>query len=288
MLITNGGSLQIDGALSANPDLLENEVILEGDRLEPLFSDIPGQWGTIWLFNDSNNNTINHATIKNATVAILCDGNQDDSNKLNISNTQIYNSSNFGILGRATSINGANVVINNSGQSSFAGTFGGRYNFTHSTIVNYWNTSFRQFPSVLINNFLIDEDNNAIVNNLDEANFNNCIIDGNSNVEFLLENLDGSNFNFKFNNSLLRFNNNNLSGTGNYDFSYINFYENNVFNSNPDFKLPFENQLIIGSNSAAINIGNSASANEVPNDILGVSRTSSPDAGAYQHVTFED
>lgn len=288
LLITNGGSLQIDGALSANPDLLENEVILEGDRLEPLFSDIPGQWGTIWLFNDSNNNTINHATIKNATVAILCDGNQDDSNKLNISNTQIYNSSNFGILGRATSITGANVVINNSGQSSFAGTFGGRYNFTHSTIVNYWNTSFRQFPSVLINNFLIDEDNNAIVNNLDEANFNNCIIDGNSNVEFLLENLDGSNFNFKINNSLLRFNNNNLSGTGNYDFSDINFYENNVFNSNPDFKLPFENQLIIGSNSAAINIGNSASANEVPNDILGVSRTSSPDAGAYQHVTVED
>jgi hypothetical protein len=240
------------------------------------------------LFNDSNNNSINYATIKNATVAILCDGNQEDSDKLNISNTQIYNSSNFGILGRATSINGTNVVINNSGQSSFAGTFGGRYNFTHSTLVNYWNTSFRQFPSVLINNFLIDEDNNAVVNNLDEANFNNCIIDGNSNVEFLLENLDGGNFNFKFNNSLLRFNNNNLSGTGNYNFNDINFYENNVFNSNPDFKLPFENQLIIGSNSAAINIGNTAFANNVPNDILGVNRTSSPDAGAYQHITFED
>ncbi len=59
-----------------------------------------------------------------------------------ITNSQIYNSSNFGVLGRATSIKGENVVINNSGQSSFAGTIGGKYNFTHCTITNYWNNSF--------------------------------------------------------------------------------------------------------------------------------------------------
>lgn len=288
LLITGGGSLQINGTLSASQDLLEGEVILEGDRLEPLFSDIPGQWGTIWLFSDSDNNSINHATIKNATVAILSDGNQNNPNKLKINNTQIYNSSNFGILGRATSITGTNLVINNSGQSSFAGTFGGKYNFTHCTLANYWNTSFRQFPSVLINNFLVDENNNAITNNLEEANFNNCIIEGNSNVEFLLEDSNGSNFNYKFNNCLLRFNNNNLSGTGNYQFTDTNFYENNVFNANPDFRLPFENDLVIGDNSAAINIGNSSFANNVPTDLRGLSRTATPDAGAYQHITFND
>lgn len=288
ILVTSNGSLQINGSLSASQNILESEVILEGDRLEPLFSNIPGQWGTIWLFNNSDNNIINHATIKNATVAILCDGNQDSPSKLNISNTQIYNSSNFGILGRATSITGTNIVINNSGQSSFAGTFGGRYNFTHSTLANYWNTSFRQFPSVLINNFLVDQNNNATTNNLDEANFNNCIIEGNSNVEFLLENLNGSDFNYKFNNCLLRFNNNNLSGSGNYLFTNTEFFENNVFNATADFKSPFENNLIIGSNSSAINIGGSFFGNLVPNDLLGVSRTASPDAGAYQHIIFED
>lgn len=289
ILVTANASLNINGSLSNSQTTLENEVILEGDRLEPLFENIPGQWGTIWLFNGSDNNTINYATIKNAAVGILCEGNQNSpTGKLNISNSKIYNSSNFGILGRATSINGANVVINNSGQSSFAGIFGGKYNFTHSTLANYWNNSFRQFPSVLVNNFSVTANNTVVTNNLEEANFNNCIIYGNSNVEFLVENESGSDFNFKFTNCLLRFNNNNLANTGNFMFSDINFYENNVFNGAPDFKLPFENQLFIGANSEAINLGNSVFANQVPNDLLGVNRIASPDAGAYQNIVFQD
>ncbi|MCB0470823.1 MAG: hypothetical protein KDC51_09980, partial [Flavobacteriaceae bacterium] len=64
-------------------------------------------------------------------------------------------------LGRNTSITGENVVFNNAGQSSLAGTLGGRYNFTHCTIGNYWDTSFRQYPSLLLNNFVLGEDNTA-------------------------------------------------------------------------------------------------------------------------------
>src|SRR5690606_18689514 len=122
-----------------------------------------------------------------------------------ITNSQIYNSSSFGILGRNTSIFGENVVINNSGLSSFAGTLGGKYNFTHSTIANYWSNSARQFPAVLLNNFILDEDNNATLADLTEANFNNCIIYGNDNPEFQLEEIEDDNviFNFKFTNCLI-------------------------------------------------------------------------------------
>jgi hypothetical protein len=28
--------------------LSENEVVFEGDRLEPEYADVPGQWGTIF------------------------------------------------------------------------------------------------------------------------------------------------------------------------------------------------------------------------------------------------
>ena len=177
LLITNTASLNVNGSPSIDQDLLENEVVFEGDRLEPLFENVPGQWGTIWLFNGSEANTINYATIRNATIGVLAEGNQTAiTNKLTLTNSQIYNSSNFGVLGRATSIAAENLVINNSGQSSFAGTFGGKYNFTHCTIANYWSNSFRQFPSVLLNNFLVDENNDTQTNNLDAANFNNCII----------------------------------------------------------------------------------------------------------------
>ncbi|WP_225035812.1 right-handed parallel beta-helix repeat-containing protein [Winogradskyella sp. SM1960] len=288
LMVTNNASLTINGQLSTDQEALENEVILEGDRLEPLYEDIPGQWGTIWLFNGSENNTINYATIKNATIGVLSEGDQDAPNdKLTIRNSQIYNVSSFGILGRATSIKAENVVINNAGQSSFAGTYGGKYNFTHCTIANYWNNSFRQFPALLLNDFIVDENNTVFTNSLTEANFNNCIIYGNDNPEFLLEN-EGEVFNYKFTNCLLRFDNNNLQGNGNYVFDDETFYVDNVFNQSPDFENPFENMMRIGENSGANGIGNSSFASQVSNDILGESRTASPDAGAYQSIVFEE
>ncbi len=290
IIVSDGASLQVNGALSNDQDALENEVIFEGDRLEPNFSDVPGQWGTIWLVNGSVNNTINYATIKNATVGILCDGNPDDAtNKLTVTNSQIYNSSSFGVLGRNTSIAGENLVINNAGQSSFAGTIGGKYNFSHSTIVNYWNNGFRRFPSLLLNNFILDEDNNATIADLAEANFNNCIIYGNDNPEILLDEIEDEavTFNFKFTNCLIRFedNNNNVTGA-NYDLTDTKRYENCIFNANPDFLDTEFNKLIIGDESAAINMGLTIFANQVPFDILNTDRTTSPDLGAYQHITF--
>jgi len=289
IIITNGGSLNINGTYSPDQETLENEVILEGDRLEPLFSDVPGQWGTIWLFNGSEDNIINYATIRNATIGVLSEGNQTATNdKLTITNSQIYNASSFGILGRATSIKAENVVINNCGQSSFAGTVGGKYNFTHCTIANYWNSSFRQFPSLLLNDFVLDENGMPIVNDLIEANFNNCIIYGNDNPEFLLEN-EGSVFNYKFTNCLLRFDNNNLEGSGNYDFEDPIFYDENVFNLNPDFENPFENLMRIGEDSGANGKGSTEVITLFSNDILDMDRSiTQPDCGAYESVVFED
>lgn len=288
IIVTNNGSLNINGELSTDQETLENEVILAGDRLEPLYANIPGQWGTIWLFNGSENNTINYATIKNATIGVLAEGNQNALNdKLTITNSQIYNASGFGILGRASSIKAENVVINNCGQSSFAGTYGGKYNFTHCTIANYWNNSFRQFPALLLNDFTTDENNTVFTNDLTEANFNNCIIYGNDNPEFILEN-EGSVFNYKFTNCLLRFDNNNLEGNGNYVFDDTTFYVDNVFNQNPRFENPFNNLMRIGDDSGAKGIGNSMFSGVVPNDILGNLRGTSVDVGAYNHTTFEE
>ena len=288
ILVTNNATLDINGTASTDPELLENEVILEGDRLEPIFSDVPGQWGTVYLFNGSVNNTINHATIKNATIGVLAEGNDDaPTDKLTITNSQIYNTSSFGLLGAGTSITAENLVINNSGQSSFAGTVGGKYNFTHCTIANYWNNSFRQFPALLLNDFTQIDESTIGTNPLMEANFNNCIIYGNDNPEFSLDQ-QGDTFNFKFTNCLLRFNNSNLEGTTNYVFSDSNFYEGNIFNEDPDFEAPFDNLMRIGEDSGANGIGSTLFSMQVPFDLLNVSRTASPDAGAYESVVFED
>ncbi len=301
IIVFDNASIKVNGSHSTDQEKLENEVIFESDRLEPMFSNVPGQWGTIWLFEGSINNTISYATIKNATVGILCDGNVEgtdnifnpgvSNDKLSINNTQIYNSASFGILGRNTSINGENLVINNSGFASFAGTLGGKYNLTHSTIANYWNNGFRQIPSLLINNFIIDEDETLVIADLVEANFNNCIIYGNENNEFLLDEIDDEAvaFNFKFTNCLVKFRDTNDEFEGpNYDFENTDLYENIIFNEEPDFKDPSTNSLIIGSESAGVNQGNIEFASQVPFDLLNVNRTASPDIGAYQNIVFPE
>ena len=88
---------------------------------------------------------------------------------------------------------------------------------------------------------------------------------------------------------MIRFQNTNNNFTGpNYNFSDTNLYELCIFNQDPDFLDTSKNKLMIGDDSAANGQGNSSFASQVPFDILNVSRTASPDLGAYQHITFED
>ncbi len=287
LLVTSNASIHANGLLSSDTELMENEIIFEGDRLEPSFAEVPGQWQTIWLFEGSTNNTFNHTTIKNGTVGLLVDGNQDDASKLGVSNTQIYNSSNFGILGRATNITAENVVINKSGQSSFAATFGGHYDIVHATIANYWTNSFRQFPSLLLNNFTVDLDQNIIPNDLSSATFTNCIIYGNDNPEVLLDPVSEADFNFKFNNCLIYFNdpNNNFTSPY-YNFDDSNLYENMRFNFDPEFLNTQQNKLQIPLNSPAASQG--TSAGNLTTDITGALRSSPSDLGAYNATDFEN
>jgi len=273
LVISKNATLTINGTLN-------NKVIIEGDRLEPQFKEIPGQWGAIWLRAGSKNNSIKNTIIKNASAGIISDSiGNNSAPTLTIKNTQIYNSSNFGILGRETNIYGENLVINNSGQSSLACTIGGTYNFVHSTFANYWSNSFRQFPSVLINNYFTYSKNNTQLvekRNLHAANFTNCIIDGNGNIELVIDKVEGTAFNYSFKNNLLRFK----------EIVDSNHYLDNIFNGNPHFKSPETNELIIGDKSDAVKKGSEAGRILTPNDILGITRTSPPDIGAYQNIIF--
>jgi hypothetical protein len=287
LIATKNASLIINGELN-------NEVIIEGDRLEPQFSDIPGQWGTLWLRAGSKNHNINYAIIKNASAGIIMDSiGSNSSPTLTIKNSQIYNSANYGILGRETNIKGENLAINNSGQSSLACIIGGRYNFTHSTFTNFWDNSLRQFPSVLINNyFTYIENNTEIVETRDlvEANFTNCIIEGNNSIELILDKIEGALFNYTFTNNLIKFNdiNSSFSEIEEYNFENTSHYIENIFNGNSDFKSPYTNQLFIGENSEGIQKANTQGSILVPFDILGIQRTLPADIGAYQHIIFEN
>ncbi len=290
ILVANTGSMQVNGTPSTDPVALENEVIFEGDRLEPLFANLPGQWGAIWLTQGSTGHVFTNTTIKNGTVGILMDSNDGTAEPtLTLSNVQIYNNSNVGLLARTGFIDGENVVINNAGQSALALSLGGRYDFRHSTFVNYWTSSFRSFPAVQIDNVLQVSETEFVVADLVAANFTNCIIGGNENIELGLFDEGSVDFNFNFTNSLIKFND--VQGVFDdiplYDFSNTLNYTNVVLNEEPLFLDPFNNQLNIPNDSGANGLDPSGSA-IVPFDILNVMRSSPFDAGAYESVVFPD
>ena len=282
LILASNAALNVNGSASTT-DKLENEVIFEGDRLEPDFADVPGQWGAIWLTDGSTNNKINHLTIKNASIGLLIQNNNGTT--VQIKNTQIYNSTNYGILAQTAKINGENLVINNAGLGSLACTYGGDYKFTHCTFNNNWPSSSQ--VAVLVNNYF----NGAVpeVKNLTAATFNNCIIYGSYSNELKLDKNPEASFVYQFNNCLIKFDDI-RAGDANYAlYDFIRNEESGNIKSKdginaPKFYKANLNQLNIDETSAAFQKGNSTYL--IPLDIIGNSRTLPPDLGAYQNKTF--
>ena len=282
--IGSGASLAINGGASSDPQLLENEVVFEGDRLEPEFSEVPGQWGTIWLAEGSINNTITHLTLKNATVGILAEGDATaDPPALRIANSQIRNSSLVNLWGRNSSIFGENLILGNAGNATFYGNLGGNYEFLHSTFANYWSNGFRTGSAVQLNNFEDAGNGAARAFDLSQAYFGNCIISGNTNTELFL-NSNGINlFEFQFDHCLIRYG---APPDGPlYNFQDPGRYTNIVLNGDPGFWDIPRQDYRIDETSAARDRGSDEIGQRVPFDLLGTERTPAPDLGAYQHAT---
>ena len=282
LIVANNASLHINGAHSTT-DALENEVIFQGDRLEPLYENVPGQWGTILLTKGSTNNLIKNLTLKNATVGLLVTGNDETSTPtLDIENTQIYNCANVGILAREGFIEGRNIVINNCGEVSLACSYGGNYDFTHCTFANYWSSTNQ--TCLLLDNY----DGSYPLEN---AHFKNCIFYGSSNfsIKHLKEN---GTYNYLFENCLIKFFDfsNQYINNELYNFNgsnYINciIAENSVTNK-PNFLNPNKNQFIIDEESIAKGTAN-FSYSSGTSDILNNSRNNPSDMGAYNWTIFE-
>ncbi|WP_026777062.1 hypothetical protein [Polaribacter sp. Hel_I_88] len=288
---SNSGIIVDDKATLKVNGTLAEKVTFEGDRLENRFSQTPGQWGTIWMRAGSKDNEVHHAQIRNGIIGILIDSIGSASTPtLKLQNTEIYNHSNFGILARETNIEGHNVVIGSAGQASLAATIGGTYNFTHSTFANFWNNGIRQLPAVLVNNFFVYNDANGQeiteTRPLNAANFTNCIFDGNNNIEFILDKVEGSLFNYSISNCIIAFTDSNNSFAGNVEMDIVNNnnYQNIIINGFADFRNSRNSDFIIGQNSDAINNAKSTLFNV---DILGVDRSTNPDIGAYQNIIFD-
>lgn len=277
--VAGGGKLEINGSLSTDQELLENEVVFEGNRLESEFEKVPGQWGTIWMASGSIENTIEYLTIKNATVGLMIEGDGLlTTPTLTIKNSQIYNSSSVNFWAKSALIKGENLLLGSAGSHSLYCNMGGDYSFNHCTIANYWINGFRAGTALKI-----DTSSGELANDLTNATFINCIVDGSKSQEISLISNDQNAFYFSFTNCLITFEKNGQSVDDPlYDFEDSNFYSNGIFNQSPGFVDSFGGNFRIDETSAAKDNAQLEAALQVPLDLLGTDRTIMPDIGAYE------
>ncbi len=290
LIAAESSSVHVLGEQSADAEMQEGEVIFEGDRLEPFFENIPGQWGAIWLTAGSTNHIFRHATIKNASVGILMDYNDETENPtLVLEQTQIHNSSAVGLWAKTGHVRAVNSIFGNAGNASFFGNIGGSYEFTHCTFANYWNRSFRSTPAVILNDYVQISETEDFIVPLEKAVFANCIIDGNQTVEFSVEQKGDQELSFSIDHTALRFSPADETIFENlyYDFSSSTLYPKLILNKQTAFHQPSTNDFRISQESEVIGLGKSTHAASVPVDLNGVDRTNLPDLGAYQHLIFE-
>jgi hypothetical protein len=286
LIVANGGHIVADGDYST-PETQDNEIIFEGDRLEPMFSDIPGQWFGIWLTSGSTASVFDHCTIRNGTIGLWV---QNNTGTVSITNTQVYDMSNFGIYGQTATISGYNNVVNSAGEVAVACTLGGSYDFTHCTFNNNWSSS-RQ-SALLLNNYGLEGENLDVQVPYDiSATFTNCIIFGSNQTELVLDKrtVDDGGWNVNFAKCQIKFNNFNPQFyTDHPQYDFINDASNIIKTGNPEFVDVVANDLSIYETSDARGFGN---ATAIVNDILNNARVAfngGYDLGAYQSVPVPD
>ena len=285
----NNSSLIVAGQLHVN-GTKDEPVVFQGDRLEEYYADKPGQWGAsyrmngntyyfgnIHFLNGSSGNTINYAIIKNGTKGIQIDNHVDDETTLTISNTVISNMSIAGIYAQTANLNVYNTLIYNCDYYAAALIYGGKYNFVHTTLVNYAARHLK--PSLVLNNYYRQDEEDHI-NDFD-AHFVNSIIHGSLTSEILIdEALDyNTHFAFQFENCLLKVD-------PRFEMDDTTLFKNIVSGTTelPRFVNPAEGDYRLDTLSSAKDKGNAAYLIGYPLDLDGVERDSLPDLGVYERI----
>lgn len=267
------GTLQVNGSV-------EKPVVFQGDRLESWYDEVPGQWDLVHFLPGSKYNKISNAIIKNSIIGIQVDTFATIEPALVLENTQIRNQTAVGLLAQGSKVTAVNSSFSNCGQYAVVLNIGGQYDFTHCTLSNFYQYGNRVTPTLLINNYYEDVNENIQIRPIESAFFTNCIIYGDKETEIGLDRYENTSgmFNFHFDHCMIK-----MKEIESVDESRFTDCTNNI---SPRLTDPFQSDLMPDSISPAINAGLPAAALLVPLDLFGNSRVEDdgPDIGAIERI----
>ena len=272
ILSWSDGQLIIDGTA-------EEPVVVQGDRLEAYYNDIPGQWEQILMMDGraGADHRISHAIIRNGTIGINCQSVLKATEcALRIDNTIVENQSSYGLFSILYAVEAKNFVIANCGYANFW-AFGGDYRFVHGTIANYWNANEhnKNENAISVTNYAIGGNNEPVYYPF-RMEMDNCIVYGKQKDEFKATFGPDADSLYTFDHCLIKSEKYNGTMPG---------FNHCLFNLEPCFANAMKPDCHLDSiASPAIGTGNPLFGNEVPYDLDGISRIGAPDMGAYQYV----
>ena len=164
--------LVVNGTLTVQGEKWDStRVVFTGDRLDAPYRNLPGTWPGIVFKNESHDNRLHYAVLKNAYQAIAVEA-SPLNNKLTLHETLIDNAYDAGIIATNTNMTAQNILVSNCGRNLVLQ--GGDYTFTHATVASF-STQYlpHKEPVLTISN--ATERGNAVNVN---AVFQNCIFWG--------------------------------------------------------------------------------------------------------------
>lgn len=272
IFVDSGATLNVAGTAM-------QPVTFQGDRLEPAYKYLPGQWNKIWLTEGSVNNNISWAVMQNGSIGVEADTVWNSNPTLTMDHTLIKGMSNYGLFGAGATIKANNCVIADCQYNCVFMWIGGSYYFDQCTFADYWgvDNSFgqRTTPTIQMNNYYQSGTGQNIKRNLNAAFFGNCIIYGALNEEVGLDSSLGAKFNYYFENCVIRTQRNASKG--------IHYDDSNWVNKDPLFNNPSVDNYEVNPGSPAIGNGNPVIATQYSVSIDNLPRSASiANIGAYQ------
>ena len=176
----------------------ERPVLLTSLRHDGWYRFLPGQWQTVWFYNYSTGNMIDHAVIENATGGLRC----YPGAQLTVSNSILRNISDCAIIGQGATVTGNNLLVYDC-LAGFTALMGGSYDFRHSTFANYWSYNARKIETIVLSNQMLTSAG-VVGGALTKADFVDCIIWGTRSSEVLLSEDERWSFNYRFMHSIVR------------------------------------------------------------------------------------
>lgn len=191
LFFCDGAMLVVDSMARLRAQGTADEpVLFSSMRHDGWYDYLPGQWQTLWFYNYSTGNVIDHAVIENGTGGLRC----YPGAQLTVSNTVIRNMSDCGIIGQSATITGRNLLVYDC-LADVTVLCGGSYDFRGCTFANYWSYTARKIENIVLSNNM---NVGGVVSGgaLTKADFRDCIIWGTYSSEVLLSVLEGYEMNY--------------------------------------------------------------------------------------------